>query len=67
MKKFWLALVVLGLFSTAGIAHAAPGGTDRPFKARTDYIGFDGAELIKFQTTIARLMADAFGRTPHGS
>jgi hypothetical protein len=33
MKKFWLALVVLGLFSTAGIAHAAPGGTDRPFKA----------------------------------
>jgi AraC-like DNA-binding protein len=28
---------------------------DRPFKALTDYINFGGVEVIKFQTTIARL------------
>jgi hypothetical protein len=33
MKKLWLGLVVLGLLST-GTAHAAPGGTDRPWHIR---------------------------------
>ena len=32
MRKFLLALLALGVFSTMGAAHAAPGGTDRPLR-----------------------------------
>jgi hypothetical protein len=32
MKKLWLGLLVLGLFSTLGTAHAASGGTNRPWR-----------------------------------
>jgi hypothetical protein len=31
MKKLWLGVVVLGLFSTLGTAYAASGGTDLPW------------------------------------
>jgi hypothetical protein len=34
MKRFWLAVVVLGLFSTVGSAYAASGGTNRPWRAQ---------------------------------
>jgi hypothetical protein len=34
MKKLWLGVILLGLFSCVGTAYASPGGTDRPWHIR---------------------------------